>query len=160
MNQKGVTLLELLLALSLMTVIIVPVTGLVYYMLTTHQNVVNHNQLQHEARFIMEYMATKVREGARWDETSDRLVLDQEDGTLVTLLTYDGNRILFGEKGAYVASENVEHFHVKGVASPSQERLLQIYLELTHPETKHRYAISTQLLERRWQVEYSVPLEP
>lgn len=154
-NQKGVTLIELMLTITLFTAVLTPLTAIVYYMLTTQQDVVHQNELQHEARFIMEHFSNKLREGARWDGNEKKLIMLDTGGQPVTVLWYDDarRRILFGEEGAYVASEHVERFDVG--PAPSGQHLLQIELELLHPQTQDRFHISSQMAQRDVIIEYS-----
>ena len=61
MNQKGVTLVEVLVTLLLMTLITPVIIGLVNLSITTQKEVVINNGLQREARFIVEQVTDKVR---------------------------------------------------------------------------------------------------
>lgn len=159
-DQKGVTLIELMLTITLFTAVLTPLTAIVYYMLTTHRDVVHQNELQHEARFIMEHFSNKLREGARWDAGQKKLLMHGSDGQPVTVLWYDDahKRILFGEEGAYVASEHVERFDV--VPDSSGQNLLLIELELLHPETQDRFRVSTRLAPRELLIEYQAGENP
>ena len=61
MNQKGVTLVEVLVTLLLMTLITPVIISLVNLSITTQKEVVINNGLQREARFIVEQVTDKVR---------------------------------------------------------------------------------------------------
>ena len=53
-NQKGVTLVELLVVIAIMGLILVPITNLVQISLKSQQEVSLKNDVQREARLIME----------------------------------------------------------------------------------------------------------
>lgn len=63
-SQRGVTLIELLVTVSIMAIISIPVFMIVNNTMKVHQDTSIRNQLQHEARFITQYMSEKVRDGA------------------------------------------------------------------------------------------------
>ncbi|WP_077214136.1 prepilin-type N-terminal cleavage/methylation domain-containing protein [Bacillus dakarensis] len=64
-NQRGVTLVELLVTLLIMTIISTPIFMLVNNTLKVHQETSIKNELQHEARFITGYMSEKIKDGAK-----------------------------------------------------------------------------------------------
>jgi prepilin-type N-terminal cleavage/methylation domain-containing protein len=63
-SQRGVTLIELLVTVSIMAIISIPVFMIVNNTMKVHQDTSIRNQLQHEARFITQYMSEGVRDGA------------------------------------------------------------------------------------------------
>jgi prepilin-type N-terminal cleavage/methylation domain-containing protein len=63
-SQRGVTLIELLVTVSIMAIISIPVFMIVNNTMKVHQDTSIRNQLQHEARFITQYMSEEVRDGA------------------------------------------------------------------------------------------------
>jgi len=75
-NQRGVTLVELLVIVALMGVIIVPIMLLLSVSMNSHQDVMVKNELQHEARLVIEYMVDKMREGYYWNETRTHLIFE------------------------------------------------------------------------------------
>lgn len=94
-NQKGITLVELLAVIVLMVAITAPIVSLVFYSLKTEQEVSAKNDVQREARFIMEYMTEKMRDNnVFWIDEGSKLVLckiDSETSNCSTeiFLTYD-----------------------------------------------------------------------
>ena len=60
-NQRGVTLVELLVVILVMGVIFVPISNLVIISLKTEKEVSIKNDVQREARLIMEYATEKMR---------------------------------------------------------------------------------------------------
>ena len=67
-NQRGVTLIELLVIIVIMGAIFVPISMMVIYSLETEKEVSIKNDVQREARFIMEYMTEKMRnKNVVWD---------------------------------------------------------------------------------------------
>ena len=61
-NQRGVTLVELLVIIVIMGVIFVPISLMLNYSLETEKEVSIKNDVQREARLIMEYVTEKMRD--------------------------------------------------------------------------------------------------
>ena len=53
-NQRGVTLVELLVIIVIMGAIFIPISMMLFYSLETEKEVSINNDVQREARFIME----------------------------------------------------------------------------------------------------------
>jgi len=79
-NQRGVTLVELLLVIVIMGAIFVPISMMLNISLKTEKEVSIKNDIQREARFIMEYMTEKMR---------DKDTYWYDDGTNWILSKYD-----------------------------------------------------------------------
>ena len=61
-NQRGVTLVELLVVILIMGAIFVPISMMLNLSLKTEREVSLKNDVQREARFIMEYVTEKMRD--------------------------------------------------------------------------------------------------
>lgn len=68
-NQKGVTLIELLIVILIMVSISALAFSLFSYGTKMERTVSNENELQREARFIMETISNNVRDGEAIDST-------------------------------------------------------------------------------------------
>jgi prepilin-type N-terminal cleavage/methylation domain-containing protein len=68
-NQKGVTLIELLIVILIMVSISALAFSLFSYGTKMERTVSNENELQREARFIMESISNAVRDGETIDST-------------------------------------------------------------------------------------------
>ena len=53
-NERGITLVELLVTLAIMGAIFIPISMMLLYSLETEKEVSINNDVQREARFIME----------------------------------------------------------------------------------------------------------
>lgn len=148
-NQHGITLVELLVAITIMVVIIVPIVTLVTMFMGTHVEVMEENALQHEARFIMEYLTRSIQEVDQWVsltlDSQNRLWLNNE-----VMLWYDnssgsdlGNRLLAGQEGAMILSEQV---HSDTAIALDSEKI-EIKLVLAN-QTDGRYELRTTLYKR------------
>ena len=60
-NQRGVTLIELLVIIVIMGAIFIPISMMLIYSLETEKEVSIKNDVQREARLIMEYVTEKMR---------------------------------------------------------------------------------------------------
>jgi prepilin-type N-terminal cleavage/methylation domain-containing protein len=60
-NQRGVTFVELLVVLLIMGAVFTPITIMLNLSLKTESEVSIKNDVQHEARFIMEYVIGEMR---------------------------------------------------------------------------------------------------
>ena len=70
-NQRGVTLIEILVTITIMTTISIPVFMLVNTTLNVYHDTKIKNQLQMEANFITQYMSEKVRDKAVINRNAD-----------------------------------------------------------------------------------------
>jgi prepilin-type N-terminal cleavage/methylation domain-containing protein len=109
-NQRGVTLIELLVTITVMGIISTPIFMLVNNTLQVHQDTSIRNQLQHEARFISQFMSEKVRDGAIIDRSGSTWKLKKGNQTFIT---YDeiAKKVYF-KGGATVLSSNIVEFDV------------------------------------------------
>lgn len=144
-NQRGVTLVELLVTLSIMVIVTTPIVTFVSLFLTTHQDVSESNELQHEARLITEYLTQKVRDGASWNGTVKKLISDQR-----VEMWYDesNRRLLRGDSGSHVLSEDVETLTVQ-----DDGKKLTVYLVLEKEGFGRRYELKTTIYKRVKQIE-------
>lgn len=118
-NTKGITLVEVLITVVLMAIILTPVTLIVMYSLKTEQQVSAKNEVQREARFIMEYITEKMRDkNILWVEDGSSLQLCLRNGATCgeVYLTYneETNQILLGSAGNVLS----EHATLEIVGEP------------------------------------------
>lgn len=72
-NQRGITLIELLVTIVLMTVVLAPISLMVIYSLKSEREVSSKNDVQREARFIMEQITEKMRDKSiAWQENDGK----------------------------------------------------------------------------------------
>ena len=115
-NQKGVTLVELLVIIVIMGAVFVPISMMVNYSLETEKAVSAKNDVQREARFIMEYVTEKMREiNVDWINDGNLLLLNNcenpSNGTCTNIETYliyndSNNTIKYGN--GKILSENAK----------------------------------------------------
>lgn len=150
-DKKGITLIELLMTIAIMSILMGAIITVVQYALSTNKEVMERNQLQHEALFIMEHMSNKMRQGATWEEAENQLVFKEDGEVNEVLIWHDatGERILFGESGSYVASDHVVHFQVT-VNGTS----LEVEIGLAHPGSNEQYDLKALIHERDLYVVY------
>ena len=60
-NQRGVTLVEILVIIAIMGAIFIPISMMLIYSLETEKEVSTKNDVQREARLIMEYVTEKMK---------------------------------------------------------------------------------------------------
>lgn len=116
-NQRGVTLIELLVIIVIMGAIFVPISMMLIYSLETEKEVSIKNDVQREARFIMEYVTEKMRDSnIVWDTygSGSKELIDESNLSLPPLLKYEKNSGSKGimMKGSVVLSENIKEFTV------------------------------------------------
>ena len=116
-NQRGVTLIELLVIIVIMGAIFVPISMMLIYSLETEKEVSIKNDVQREARFIMEYVTEKMRDSnIVWNNygSGSKILKDESDPSLPPLLKYEKNNGSKGimMKGNVVLSENIKEFTV------------------------------------------------
>lgn len=145
-NEKGVTLVELLVVLAIMGIVLAPIIALTTSFLGTHAEVMGNNQLQHEARFIVEYIQRVVNEADEWSELEkDGKGQLKLRGQIVLWYDQAGQRILKGPEGSYVFSNHV-HSDTKIELSSNRDKLdLHLILE---DEAGHRYELKTTISKR------------
>ncbi|MDT8859511.1 prepilin-type N-terminal cleavage/methylation domain-containing protein [Alkalihalobacillus sp. MEB130] len=130
MNQRGFTLVEVLVVIVILGLFLPVAYSLISYTMDGQRQVIAENEVQIEARRIMEYMTEKMRDDARWVGESDsnmKLVKNEtvwliyeKEGTL-------GNMRLPGANGR-VLSQSIETFIVTESDSSTQ-----VKLEITKP---------------------------
>jgi len=112
-NQRGVTLVELLVVIVIMGAIFVPISIMLNLSLETERVVSAKNDVQREARLIMEYMTEKMRDkDTYWYDDGTNWVLCKYDFETSTwsnpILTYDKvNKMYLGTTSGSILSENI-----------------------------------------------------
>jgi len=118
-NQRGITLLELLVIISIMGFIFVPISNLVFISLKTEKEVSIRNDIQREARFIMEYVTEEMRDSdVYWNNygSGSKKLIDYSANTShKELIVYerktDSNKGTL-KKNGIVLSESIKEFTV------------------------------------------------
>lgn len=158
-NQRGVTLIELLVIIVIMGAIFVPISMMLIYSLETEKEVSIKNDIQREARFIMEYVTEKMRDSNIYWDTIDpepvnktRILYSFEDiGLPNKILHYtkneDGTGIMSIE--GMDVSENVKEFTVTENKSKTMINIkliieksgyeLKLQSDIIHPDSPRYY---------------------
>lgn len=143
-NQKGITLVELLVTIAIMVVVLLPILTMVTMFMSNHSEVMESNELQHEARFLIEYMENKIKNGATWDGTS--LSSDEGEGIL-RYIDAENKVEMIPPEGSYVFTEHVTSFSV--TEDIPQEITIEIHLS---NDTGEEYKIRTTVFRRNKQI--------
>ena len=133
MNQKGVTLVEVLVTLLLMTLITPVIISLVNLSITTQKEVVINNGLQREARFIVEQVTDKVR------NNGEEITASYEKSNKKILFS-DGSIISVG------SGEEVKKIDLLPLTSFDSVYGYDLELILVHSESKKEYVLNTKIL--------------
>jgi len=125
-NQKGVTLIELLIVILIMVGISALAFSLFSYGTKMERTVAKDNELQREARFIMETISNTVRDG---QEINSKIVYSNGVMRLVT---------------GTILSENVKSFNIKEeLVDGGTKKRYKVTLELENDD--HEYKVSTEV---------------
>lgn len=153
-NERGITLLELLLAISIMGVIITPLTMLSGYLLQSYRDIGCRNELQHESQLIMEFLSEQIREGASWD--FDHMQLKQGDGgSAQTVFRYDATTgTVYATADELALSSQVAEFRLIPLPSQSPGSFI-VELKLEHPGCAQPFVATLRMIERETIIEYS-----
>lgn len=128
-NEKGVTLVELLVVILVMGIIIVPISNLVIITLKTEKEVSIKNDVQREARLIMEYVTEKMRDyNITWYQSNDgsgsmKLIDGSNKKVLLEYEERAGRKGMI-KKDGIVLSENIIEFIVSGHENPVRVKLI------------------------------------
>ncbi|WP_428909282.1 PilW family protein [Niallia sp. Krafla_26] len=117
-NQKGITLVELLVVITIMSFAIFVPMSLFNLSIKTEKDVRIENELQREARFVIEYITKHVRDGAFFEKEPTVggdifLKVENEDSTITSLLQYDSsaNKVyLDPEYSSQIISQHIVEF--------------------------------------------------
>jgi len=118
-NKRGYTLLELLVAMSMFTIVLVVVLGLFSMAIKSQRRVIAQQNVQENARFLLEFMAKEIRMSTitstnSIDGPSPSLALTRSDSDSVTY-SISGGKIFRNDSP--VSSEQVivnGYFYIKG----------------------------------------------
>jgi prepilin-type N-terminal cleavage/methylation domain-containing protein len=150
-NERGVTLLELLLAVSIMGVIILPLTMLSSYLLQSYRDIGCRNNLQHESQLIMEYLSVQIREGASWDFDQKQLI-KRDGGSEELVFRYDAAaRTVYATSNELALSSQVAAFMLRQLPTP---RSFEVMMTLEHPSCGQPLEASMRMMERETIIEY------
>jgi hypothetical protein len=115
-NQKGVTLVELLVIITVMGIIFVPISNMLLVSLKSEKEVSIKNDVQRETRLIMEIVTAEMRDlDIEWDTygTGSKKLTDTKDARII--LEYHeptSNSKGIMEKDGVILSENIKEFTV------------------------------------------------
>lgn len=123
-NQKGVTLIELLIVILIMVGISTLAFSLFSYGTKMERTVATENELQREARFVMETISNAVRDG---ESINNKIVYSNGE----IKLTSNGN----------VLSKNVKEYKVTEISSG------KFKITLVLVSGTHKYEVSTEILD-------------
>jgi prepilin-type N-terminal cleavage/methylation domain-containing protein len=123
-NQKGVTLIELLIVILIMVSISALAFSLFSYGTKMERTVSNENELQREARFIMEIISNAVRDGE----------------AIESKIVYSNGELKLSSNGS-VLSKHVKEYKALKL---SEERY-KVTLKLENGN--HKYELSTEVLD-------------
>jgi prepilin-type N-terminal cleavage/methylation domain-containing protein len=115
-NNRGYTMIELMVALSIFVTVIIVVLGLFSMAIKGQRRVIAQQNVQENARFLMEFMAKEIRMSmiTSSNGTSTDLTLTRSDSDPVTYSIVDGK---ISRNGSSVSSEEVivtGYFYVEG----------------------------------------------
>lgn len=126
-NEQGLTLIELLIVLVIMVSISTLAFRLFSYGSSVERSVANDNELQREARFIMETLSKEVRDGA----------------TVSSKVTYNtSTKTLTLNSSGSILSKNVTTFDVTETALAKGQKYV---VKLVLTKGKYKYEVSTEL---------------
>lgn len=135
-NKRGVTLVELLVTITIMTIISVPIFLLLNSTTKLHQETSIDNQLQHEARFISQYMSEKIRDGAVFIVEANGWQLQKDSNVL---FSYDSvaKEIYLADTTNSISS-HVENFTVIAESVNNNPIKYNISLILMHQDRTYQ----------------------
>jgi len=82
-NQKGVTLMELIVSLALFSIVVIVVLSLFSMGISSQRKVLALQKVQENARFILEFMAKEIRMGVVSTATSSSLTIIRPGGEVI-----------------------------------------------------------------------------
>ena len=126
-NQKGVTLVELLVTVLIMTVILSVITSLVNVALQSEREVAIKNELQREARFIIEQVTEKMRDGN---------TASFDSGT---------NQVLFSDGNVLSVGSDVVIDGSSYIRETSEINVYDVHLVLVHSYKNMEYELNTEI---------------
>ena len=127
-NQKGVTLVELLVTVLIMTVILSVITSLVNVALQSEREVTIKNELQREARFMIEQVTEKMRDGNTASFDSGTNLVSFSDGNVLSVgsnVVIDGNSY---------------------IRETSEINVYDVHLVLIHSYKNMEYELNTEMV--------------
>ncbi|MFV8828747.1 PilW family protein [Alkalihalobacterium sp. APHAB7] len=142
-NQRGVTLVELLTTIVIMGIITAVIISLLQLSIKSERTVSIDNELQREARLIVEYITTKLRDDnydlVEEPPDSNNYVLYEfvENDDNQQVLKYENNKVILLPSGN-VLSENVISFR-KDYLTDGE------YINFKLKKGNHEYEVSTKI---------------
>ena len=141
-SERGITLVELLVIIAIMGAILAPISMMVIYSLETEKDISAKNDVQREARVIMEYMTEKMRnKNVVWIDEGTRWELKCESSESDIYLIYEPNTNPTQGLGTMkTGSGNVLSTHVKfdppAIAYDVNDNPIPLTVELTIDKTE------------------------
>jgi uncharacterized protein (TIGR02599 family) len=158
-NNKGFTLVELLVSLALFSIVILVVLSILSMGITGQRKVLALQGAQENARFILEFIAKELRMSVINGSTASTLDITRSDGNRIGYSFTNGNierRTIPGGQGGAINSDSVTvsgSFYVAGVGkADSQQPKVTIILGVsgkgTKTEEQARIDMQTTLSQR------------
>ena len=155
-KDKGFTMVELIVAIAIFSIVITIVVSLFMTALKGYRKNLALQNVQDNARFIVDFIAKELRMATINSGTSNSLNITRSDGTAVTYLLSSNNltRTAGGTSGPINSDEVTVNgnFYVSGIGGDSFQPKVTIGLKVenkgTRPEEKAVINIQTTLSQR------------
>lgn len=120
-GRQGFTILEVIVSMAIFTIIVIVVLSLFSTALKGYRRVIANQNVQENARFLMEFMAKELRMSTVNSSTATTLVITRSDGAVVTY-TFTSNRLdrTSPSSSGPISSEEVlvtGRFYVEGIGA-------------------------------------------
>lgn len=150
---KGLTLIELLVAMAIFVVVLTVVFGLFSSAIKGQRRVIAMQNIQENARFMLEFMAKEIRMSKINSSTSTSLNITRSDGT--TVVNYSLNNGKLYQDGVQVNSDEVSvtgGFYVEGIGADNLQPKVTIAFKVqgtgSRPEEQAFINVQTTLSQR------------
>jgi len=157
--MQGLTLIELLVAMAIFIVVITVVFGLFSSAIKGQRRVIAMQNIQENARFILEFMAKEIRMSKinSSSGTSNSLNITRSDGVDVVYTISDGKIIRddLNSRGIAISAEEVVvtgNFYIEGVGGDNLQPKVTIAIKVqgvgARPEEQAFINVQTTLSQR------------
>jgi len=158
-NEKGVTLMELIISLALFSIAVIVVLGLLSMGITAQRKVLALQNVQENARFFLEFIAKEVRMGVISNSSASTLdIINQaEEGIRYSFINGNIERVTIpGNQGGPINSTDVivsGTFYTAGIGTadnlePKVTISLSVQGSGTKIEEQARIDLQTTLSQR------------